>query len=934
MDSTHKDQKLSAEQIIMLDDEQLDKDIHTIDRTAYVENPENLTEEPIQRLRVQQYARQGRVKEERHYFLAARYESWDKFAQVYPKIVTGDQGFPEYIQFVKERLSRNGFMRSFELDQDIAKQDKLTTWIEFLSWEYMHYNYYTQQAMRGQYRHGKAWKKLQDSGVLEPGETEAIIVTLEYRLQLSDEEEKAERAVKRAKSDVTKTKNNVERVERLLGSRYGPEAYQRVMQNLKEAEEDLQLAEEAFGRLRHRNGCINRFVKATESYRRFSDKTENHWKLIRWMLQQVPLIEQELGLSDTSSHPKGATNDAEAAVEDSSEALCRDAPAHTTCNQSIRLVQIQGSTSASGVLSLRITQFSKTKRPPYTAVSYTWGTSSQLLSIRINGRPFQIHQNLWHLLFHLRQRGESRFLWIDALCIDQSHLPERNFHVQLMSKIYEDAEFAIVWLGPPSDDRREARAMDFVQEMATHPRQQAGKSGASFRDVYLSEFLQAKRIEVLCGIARLEWIYFDKVYLDVRELETVPDYLAPELKDFLTTVPCRLTARRLIHRTSRLEDLLHEFYDAQCAEPRDKVYGLLGIAQDCADHTEDGQLKGPQPDYGQHIVQVYFDVVRYLSELSPSRAVAPCTTLLLQQALALDVPTLMEFAQQLPSAFEFLLCPDYVSAVSGVVRGWTSLRDLKNQLDRLDWATYVGWEVLRSTRGSKSPSIQLTRTGSPRPVTAALPSDLISNAIAFAETSPVLSLLFNYPPVVNFRLPLDYLSLHIEDKKALSNPTLQKPTLIIEASPSAEPVRLGFACTNVRKGDYVLQFKGLDIALIGRKLGYAGGMQIVGKAVMIRHQGLEGKHDAVHPAGSLGNDPLISPCLRPQGDGDSSTLNEDTGPPLVTDPNVVLISALDVFSSAAIAAESPREEPDEEADDEGDGQDANDPRDHIVATVR
>ncbi|RMZ90910.1 hypothetical protein DV736_g1877, partial [Chaetothyriales sp. CBS 134916] len=581
-------------------------------------------------------------------------------------------------------------------------------------------------------------------------------------------------------------------------------------------------------------------------------------------------------------------------------------------DQSIRLVQIQGSSSARDILSLRITQFSKLKRPRYTAVSYTWGSSPQLLPIQINGRPFKIHLNLWHLLHHLRQRGESRFLWIDALCIDQAYLPERNFHVQLMNKIYEDAEFAIVWLGLPSDERGEARAMDFVQEMARH---QPVKPGASFRDVYLSmkmkvrwvnllrfcsltywtrcwiiqEFLQAKRIEVLCGTARLEWTYFDKVFLDIRDLDTYPDYLASELKTFLNTVPSRLTARRLLHRTSRLEELLHEFYDAQCAEPRDKVYGLLGIAQDCGEHSETGELKGPRPDYGQHIVQVYFDVVRYLSELSPSGAVAPCTALLLQNALAIDASTILEFADMTsseglrlqPSAFDFHLYPDYISTVSGMIPGWTSVRDLKHRLEHMDWATYVGWEVSRSTKGSRSSSLSPTRTISPRPVAAALPPDLISNAITFGETSPMLSLLFNYPQALTFRLPLEYLNMHIEDKRAVSNPNFQKPTLIVETSPSAEPVRLGFACTNVRKGDYILQFNGLDITLIGRKIGYSG-MQVVGKAVMIRHAGLEGKHSTVHPACLLGSDPLISCCLRLAGGQRDDTI-EETGP-IVMDP--------------------------------------------------
>ena len=584
-------------------------------------------------------------------------------------------------------------------------------------------------------------------------------------------------------------------------------------------------------------------------------------------------------------------------------------------DKSIRLVQIHGSSSVNDILSLRITQFAIHKRPPYAAISYTWGSAIELRDIRINGHPFRVHANLWHLLRHLQKRGESRFLWIDALCIDQAHLPERNFHVQLMSRIYDEAEFVTVWLGLPSDERREARAMEFVQEMAKH---RPGRAGASFRDMYLStkakerwvnllrlcelkywtrcwiiqEFLQAKRIEVLCGTAHLEWTYFDKVFMDIRQLETHPSYLATELKAFLGTVPSRLTARRLLHRTSRLEELLHEFYDSNCTEPRDKVYGLLGIAEDCGEQPGTGYFYGPQPDYAKHLVQVYFDVLCYLRDSSVTRKVAPSTALLLQKSLSINALTISDYVAKTPhedvqlelSRSALALSPDYISPACDLIPGWTSIRDLKQKLEYFDWSTYVGWEMQRpASRHSiphhRSSSLSITRTSSPRPVVASLPSDLIPNALGFADSSPLMTYLLNYPDTLSFHLPLELLNTHIEDKRLVSNMSFLRPTLIFESSSSAQPVRLGFACTNARKGDYILQFNGLDIALIGRRIGYTG-MQIVGRAVMIKHEGLEGKHKNVHPACSQGSEQWISPCL--EGGGQEGALEEAGG--IETDP--------------------------------------------------
>jgi hypothetical protein len=435
---------------------------------------------------------------------------------------------------------------------------------------------------------------------------------------------------------------------------------------------------------------------------------------------------------------------------------------------SIRLVQIHGGSSKTAPISLRITQFSTLKRPPYAAISYVWGSSNRLQPITINGKPFMIRPNLWHLLMHLRQRGESRFLWVDALCINQSDRDERNFHVQFMSRIYEEAELTIVWLGLPSDDRREARAIDFVIEAANH---RPGKSGASFRELYLTEkaslrwanllelcrcaywsrtwiiqeFLRARRLEVLCGTAKLDWEKFDAFYTQSKPLldsDMVSPSLQPIMRTIFATIPSRLTARRLSHTASVLQELLHEFYDARCTLPRDKVYGMLGIAADCGQLNDSNigassSYRGPIPDYAKHIVEVYFDVLNYLRDNSPSNSVAPLTITLLHRSLNLTEGTITQYTHALPPATlanvnagtTMMLQPDYISTISAVIPSYTSINDLKQRLTTFDWSPYVGFEVIRprtpipapSTPGSRTPtplgqgSKQGTRPGSANP---------------------------------------------------------------------------------------------------------------------------------------------------------------------------------------------------------------------------
>ena len=88
-------------------------------------------------------------------------------------------------------------------------------------------------------------------------------------------------------------------------------------------------------------------------------------------------------------------------------------------------------------------------------MSYAWGNepSSEEVTIvspgrtetlRSTSRIFQIRPNLHHALKHLRQTDTARTLWIDALCINQEDMEERNVQVKRMASIYKLASRVVV----------------------------------------------------------------------------------------------------------------------------------------------------------------------------------------------------------------------------------------------------------------------------------------------------------------------------------------------------------------------------------------------------------------------------------------------------------------------------------------------------------
>lgn len=87
----------------------------------------------------------------------------------------------------------------------------------------------------------------------------------------------------------------------------------------------------------------------------------------------------------------------------------------------------------------------------YEALSYIWGSPYKNYSIRLDKCVFHVTKNLYAALSRLRNRDFERIIWIDAICINQDDLEEREHQIRYMAKIYSMAKSVIVWFGESAE---------------------------------------------------------------------------------------------------------------------------------------------------------------------------------------------------------------------------------------------------------------------------------------------------------------------------------------------------------------------------------------------------------------------------------------------------------------------------------------------------
>lgn len=83
----------------------------------------------------------------------------------------------------------------------------------------------------------------------------------------------------------------------------------------------------------------------------------------------------------------------------------------------------------------------------HICLSYIWGDSKDHEVIYINSKRFEVGRNLYEFLHLARKLSIPDPLWIDAICINQGNVQERNKQVQLMGDVYERASQVLIYPG-------------------------------------------------------------------------------------------------------------------------------------------------------------------------------------------------------------------------------------------------------------------------------------------------------------------------------------------------------------------------------------------------------------------------------------------------------------------------------------------------------
>ena len=263
--------------------------------------------------------------------------------------------------------------------------------------------------------------------------------------------------------------------------------------------------------------------------------------------------------------------------------------------QQIRLLALHPAADPSDPIRCDISSFDMEKGPHYVALSYTWGPVNPQRTILINGRSLSIRKNLYDFLFRYRNDSSNvHYLWIDQICISQAHEGERNHQVRLMSQIYSHGLSTIIWLGEDSHEAAQryekTRDLDDVCEL--------------FRNDYFNRLWVVQEIflsshkRVLCGSI---WFELDDLVSTLQRKDT--SRLPPvEFLNFML-LGHEENMSEIERGQESLWYCISRFSAHKCEDPRDKVYGLMGLVRE-SDRLEVDYSKSIEDVFGQAVLSL------------------------------------------------------------------------------------------------------------------------------------------------------------------------------------------------------------------------------------------------------------------------------------------------------------------------------------------
>jgi hypothetical protein len=214
-------------------------------------------------------------------------------------------------------------------------------------------------------------------------------------------------------------------------------------------------------------------------------------------------------------------------------------------------------------------------------------------------------------------------IWIDYLCIDQSNTSERNHQVALMSQIYSLAKTVVVWLGREADDSAAALDfMDYVFMKFDHRQAEFGtKMAASLkpamtallsRDYWyrlwiVQEFSLARHALVFAGRSSCSVLKCDRISLQLSYFSALFGFYGLHASTLagLPFFTGLVVVRTAVFPSHQFHDLVAFWKHQKCLDPRDRIFGLLGMT--------DAAKLCIRVDYSMTPSELLVEVVRAIS---------------------------------------------------------------------------------------------------------------------------------------------------------------------------------------------------------------------------------------------------------------------------------------------------------------------------------
>lgn len=267
--------------------------------------------------------------------------------------------------------------------------------------------------------------------------------------------------------------------------------------------------------------------------------------------------------------------------------------AETLSSDEIRLICLPAMASYDDPLHVTLEVYELEDCPEYETLSYTWagedgdGTFSRPIYIGPSWDMLLQTKNCWEMLRFMRPRRGMRMLWVDAVCINQANISERNTQVANMSSIYSAGSRVVVYLGPdiavPLNARHARRRRlhelesgavtpNFPQEPPSPPPPHT-----------LSDLLKRRYFSRIWVIQEL--LLCQRVVMRVGDVDFWADpammtHFAASLPGWTwenTPAPWLQHIAQGGSSIKGLRDAIRMSFLSQATDPRDRIFGLLGI---------------------------------------------------------------------------------------------------------------------------------------------------------------------------------------------------------------------------------------------------------------------------------------------------------------------------------------------------------------------